>query len=738
MHLAPLIRDLALILGVGGLVSLLFQRIKQPAILGYLVAGIAVGSYSRFGQGVQDFPNIQTWADIGVIFLMFSLGLEFSFRKLLKVGVSAAITAVIEVAAMLVLGYFVVRGLGWSPSSALFAAGVVAISSTTIILKSLEELKLKSNRFAQLIFGVLVVEDLLAIFLLVIFGNLAHGDEIRGMTLVLFAWRFFLVVGGWFIVGFFLIPRIMRSAGKKSGDETILLLSIGLCLCLAVMAAHFQYSVALGAFIMGSILAETTESARIEELIRPLRDVFGAVFFVSVGMLLKPEATLANLPTVLVLTAVVLIGKTLWITFASLATGRSFKMSVQIGMGMAQIGEFSFIIAGLAAVSGVGDPRLHSIAISVCMITSFTTPYFIRSSAAIATRLEAYLPRRVRNLIDHYAQWNVQRAANRERQAQFSRVFFRWVINGLVVSLVFVAVHEINMGSLHPLVRWILALMLSSPFLFAMSRIFKTREQFHALDAQSGGAASIVFRALTLVWLVLLSLEYVGMSWTVAGLLAVGSVLATVFITQLEAAYSWLEGKLLVSFQGTQSKSHRNSEPSHARLRHLAPWNAHLNRIKVHPNSEIAGKKISETELRSRYGLNIVAIQRGFKSIVAPHPAEAIYPQDEILVLGTDEQVGKAKQSIEAPPGASDERPEPVEYDLKNIEVTERSPMIGHSLSALALREKFGTVVVGIERGEARILNPDPREPLHSGDVLWLVSDGTRAALLRTQFDPPS
>ena len=377
MHLAPLIRDLAIILGVAGLISLLFQRIRQPVVLGYIIAGILIGPHTPPFQLITDIPSIQTWAELGVIFLMFSLGLEFSFRKLARVGGSAAITAGAEVLFFLPAGFLVGKAFGWTSIDSLFLGAMLAISSTTIIIKALDDLKLKTHRFAELIFAVLIVEDLIAILLLVGLTTVASNNTISPLELLSASLKLVLVVGGWIISGYFIVPRFMKYVGKVGNNELLTILSLGLCLALVVFANHFHYSTALGAFIMGSILAESPVLHRIENGVASLKDVFGAVFFVFIWMLIDSTALWEHKRAVSVLCLVTHVGQILSTSLRALISGQSLRNSVQVGFGLAQIGEFSFIIAGLGLTQS-NKPIPLSDRSCCFLVTTFTTPYLIR------------------------------------------------------------------------------------------------------------------------------------------------------------------------------------------------------------------------------------------------------------------------------------------------------------------------------------------------------------------------
>ncbi|MEW6055026.1 MAG: cation:proton antiporter [Bdellovibrionota bacterium] len=737
MHLAPLIRDLAIILAVAGIVTFLFQRIRQPVVLGYIIAGFIIGPHTPPFPLVTDIPNIKVWAELGVIFLMFSLGLEFSFRKLAKVGVSASITAIVEVIFMMSLGFACGKLFGWSFYDSLFLSAMLSISSTTIIIKALDELGLKSKRFAQVIFGVLIVEDLVAILILVALSTLAMNQSFSVPALALSSAKLFLVVGVWFIVGYFLVPRIVRAVGKTGSDEMLTTLSLGLCLLLVVAAAELDYSVALGAFIMGSILAESTESHRIEELIKPLRDVFAAIFFVSVGMLMEPSTIWEYRWPVLIITLITVVGKIFSTTAGALLTGQTLKTSVQVGFGLAQIGEFSFIIASLGLTLGVTSDFLYPVGVAVSLLTTLTTPYLIRVSHKSALAIERRLPARAADFLARYVAWSEQRRISTANRSAFYRQLLKWFVNGVVVTAIWVMVARFANPVLEDFVKnpiaahagaWMLAILISAPFTWAMM----TTAYAEGKNPLSGGSYTFLIQILTLLWLGAVSLAFFPAKYVGISVAALSAIFFAKFYRRLEASYHWFERQFLSTFDASEKKS---KHPSDA-LKRLAPWNAHLVQLRVHPDSDIAGKAIAKVELRKRFGLNIVAIHRGSRTLISPEPDSQIFPKDELLVLGTDEQVDAARSMIEKPPGIVEHKMHIDEYELMRLFIDDVSPLLGRSIRDSKIRENYGAMVVGIERRGRRIMNPDTDMVLEIEDYVLIVGQSDRVSKLIQDLGP--
>jgi CPA2 family monovalent cation:H+ antiporter-2 len=741
MHLAPLIRDLSIILSVAALVTLIFERTKQPVVLGYIVAGIIVGPFTPPIPLVTDLASIKVWAELGVIFLMFSLGLEFSFRKLARVGGSATITAILEVLFMLLIGYQTGRFFGWKFFDSLFLGAMLSISSTTIIIKTFDELGLKTKRFAELVFGILIVEDLVAILLLVTLSTIAINQSISLWVIGASTVKLVLVVGGWFIFGYFLVPRFVQLVGDTGSEEMLTILSVSLCLLLVVLSAYFHYSVALGAFIMGSILAETKEVHRIETLIRPLRDMFAAIFFVSVGMLIDPSQILVHFWPVICITLVTIAGKIFSITLGALLTGQTLQSAVLVGFSLSQIGEFSFIIATLGNTLGVTSDFLYPIAVAVSILTTFTTPYLLKVAEPFAVILSQRLPNPMLELLNWYSQWLQKQSANRARSTEFYHLSFRWVLNGLIVTLIFlltfdaIAAFFLKMGystQLSSLVAYLFAIFMSSPFLWAMSTMFNQFTQTHSIKGflqHTRGIVNFASRLATILWLDLLSLRFFDAK--IALVLTLLSVIGffVFFYSKLEASYHWFEKNFLSTFNPPIAKT-ATAKP----IPLFAPWDGHLVRLTVHPNSQFVGQSLQVIAMRSEFGVNVVAIQRDRETIVAPTASAILYPSDELLILGTDEQIERIRRLIEEPSAIIKPGKDLTEYQLRNILIPTDCPLVGKTIRESNLRETFLLIVVGVERGGNRLLNPDSIYKLEAQDILWVVGEPFRINLLEQEL----
>lgn len=547
MHeLAPLIYDLAIMLGLAGVAVVICQRIHQPVVLGYLLAGMVLGPYTPPYELLKDLPNIQVLSVLGVIFLMFTLGLEFSFRKLTQVGLSALVVGTIEVILMILIGYGVGQLLGWSYYDSLFLGAALSISSTTIIIKAVEELKLKNTPFAELIFGVLIVEDLLAILLLVALSTIVLTNHVFSMDMFHAALQLVMVVGGWFLVGYFIMPPLFRKIGKYISEETLTILAVSLCLILVCIAVKLHYSAALGAFIMGSILAETVLVHRIENLMKPIRDIFGAVFFISVGMLIDPHVIVQHWYAVMILSLVTIIGKIVTTSFAALITGESVNTSVRVGFGMAQVGEFSFIIAALGLSLNVTSEILYPLVVAVSGITTFTTPYLIKISGRLTAKIEGALPEQAKSLLNNYSLWVNKSENSSKKNILFNKRSLRLFFNGMLVAIIFTLVDNV----VYPEVAlyggeetWItntislgVAMFASAPFIWGMMFSYRSK---------TFTPAYFIVWTITFFELAILSILYFQTWLTFILFLVIGLASVVALYRWLEKYYKWLERQLV-------------------------------------------------------------------------------------------------------------------------------------------------------------------------------------------------
>jgi Kef-type K+ transport systems, membrane components len=734
-----MISDLALILGTAAIVTLIFKRLNQPVVLGYLVAGFLVSPKTSFFPTIVGIDSIQLWGEIGVIFLLFALGLEFSFKKLLRVGGSAGITAIVEISLMICFGYVTGQFLGWNQMDSLFLGGILAISSTSIILRTVEELGFMNMKFVGVVFGILIIEDLVAVLLLVLLTTVALTRDFAGMEMLssMMKLAFFLAI--WFVTGIFILPSFLKRAQKLLSEETVLVVAVGLCLMMVVFATEVGFSSALGAFITGSILAETIEGERIHNLVKPIKNLFSAVFFISVGMLIDPHVLTMQWKIILLLSAVVIIGKTLSVTLGSLLAGQTLKLSIQSGMSLAQIGEFSFIIATLGLKLKVIDETLYPLAVAVSVMTAFTTPYMIRSAGTVSNFLEKNLPPEVLASLERYSMTSFSLAANKEWRDQLRAYLTKIILNAVVVIAVFLVMARVFLPfflerqmaeGTAKLITLSLTLLLSAPFLWAIA--FGKTRNFELLIADGEKTLhSYVFiisrMAVAIGLLSAMVAQFVPIKWALAITAWMVIVVGYVLSQRLQDIYQWFENRFLTNFRDDAEKKHTKKS-----TKALAPWDAHITEFLVPAEAQYVGKPLIGLSIREKFGVTVALIERGKIRITAPGRDEALMPHDRISVIGTDEQLVAFKKFIELGDGVPFMPPTDLgEYSLEQYLVTDESPFLGKSIRESGLRESTHGLVVGIEREGRRILNPDSIDTICLNDLLWIVGDQDKILALK-------
>ncbi len=740
MHNLPkLIEDLALILITGAITTLLFRRIKQPLVLGYIIAGFLVGPFLSTTPTVADNGNIETLAEIGVIFLLFSLGLEFSFKKLLRVGGAASITAFVEIAFITITGYFVGRWMGWSFMDSLFLGGMLASSSTTIIIRAFDELGIKTKQYVRVVFGVLVVEDIVVILLMVLLSTMAVSKQFEGAELLFTITKllFFLVL--WFLTGIFLLPTFLRRAKKYLDDEALLILSIGLCLGMVVVATQVGFSAELGAFIMGSIMAETTSAERVEHIIRPVKDLFGAVFFVSVGMMIDPQAIYEYRWPVLWITLLTLFGKLFSTTLGALLSGQPLKQSVQVGMSMAQIGEFAFIVATLGLSLGVISDFLFPVAVGASAITTFTTPYMIKFSEPFYNSIIKILPGKWVTILNNYSSSTQKMQAESDWKVVFKTYATIIITNGIILlALVLLSLkflipflnNNIENSILKSLLGLVISLGVAAPFLWALMAKKPDSIAYKELwlnKRYNRGPLLVLEIARNIIGILLLSF-WVNKLFPakVAILIAVPIIIIilVLFSNRIQNYYQRIEGRFLSNLNARENgedeeiwRKQFNPQTD------LSPWDAHMIDLEVNPHAEYIGKKLIELAWRERYGLNIAYIRRGGKLIYAPGRNNRLLPFDHIGIIATDDQMSIFKPEFDATESVDLTDNDIEDIILEKIVVDEHNKLKGLTIRTSHIRERTNGLIVGLERNKERILNPDSDTTFEWDDIVWIVGE---------------
>lgn len=738
-HLPTLIADLALILISASIITLLFKWLKQPLVLGYIVAGLLAGPYVHIFPTVGDIANINIWAEIGVVFLLFALGLEFSFKKLINVGSTAFITATTEVISMLLIGYMVGYLLGWGTMNSIFLGGMLSMSSTTIIIKAFDDLGLRSQRFTGIVFGTLVVEDLIAILMMVLLSTMAVSKDFVGEELLVSVLKvvFFLIL--WFLIGIFILPAFLKKAKKLMNNETLLIVSLGLCLGMVVLATYTGFSAALGAFIMGSILAETVEAEHIEHIIQPVKDLFGAIFFVSVGMLVNPAVLVEYAWPVIIITLVTIIGKAIFSSLGVLLSGESLNISIKSGFSLAQIGEFAFIIAGLGVSLKVLDPFISPIIVAVSVITTFTTPYFIRLANPFAEWLYKVLPPKVQEMLARYA--SGKKTVNHD--SDWKKLLKNIVGRVIIYSVLLTAIWLLSVKTLYPAVSelftpvtiWVnlamclATLLLMTPFLWALiSNKYNSSAIFLKLwedENYNHGrlVALVLFRVSVAIFFIsAVVISYFHLNIGIGVVIAVAVVALILILREDLTQYSRLETHFLTNLNLREEVAKKHHPLKTSFNSEFNNKDIELTSVLVSPYSRYIGKSLGELSFRQEFGVNVVAIVRGDLKIYIPKSSERIYPQDKLAVVGTDGQLQKFRDEIESPQGVPGTEEMYQEMNLHSFTVNEAFHFLDKSIVQSRLGEKYDSIVVAIERnGELVPLDKDATFLL--GDLVWFVGE---------------
>ena len=750
-HLPTIITDLSMILLVAGITTILFKRINQPLVLGYIVAGFITGPNFNFFPTIADSTNINAWSEIGVIFLLFALGLEFSFYKLKSVGGTAGIATAVEIGGMLLVGYAAGSLLGWNHMDSLFLGGMLAMSSTTIIIKAFDDLKMRAQRFTEVVFGILIVEDIAGIIMMVLLATLAVATtNVSSIELLLSIGRlvFFLVL--WFVLGMYLVPSFFKWAQRLMNDETLVIVAIGLCLGMVVLATHLGFSSALGAFIMGSLIAEAPNAEKIEHLIAPIKDLFGAVFFVSVGMLVNPALLLEQALPIFVLVVATIIGKLIFSTLGVLASGKSLSTSIHCGFSLAQIGEFSFIIASLGMSLGVISSFLYPIIVAVSVITTFTTPFCITAAEPAYNKLVSILPKRVVNWLNRYTDNDVSTGKDKD----WKNLLYIYVIRMMIFSTLLLAIAIGSGMYLQPylkdtlklpyanIITAALTLIIMAPILRAVlinragnadlfSKLwFKKRANHLPLLILLFGKMLIASAAIYFIFNTILGLH--GLL-ACLGVLIVGYVIST--SDWLMSEYLRIESRFLVNLNEKHMRKHREAAGNSD-----SQWfdeDLQLAYYMVEENSPVAGKSLKTLDFRQNYGCNVLQLSNPHRTVDMPGAEQIVTSNDTLLVIGTAAQLqifdGAVKQrklgvqQLQPPQSLRQfmlashmQKPEQQFLSLA-ITIDKHSPLLGTSMKDAQLRNKWSCLVIGLERGAFTITNPHVSLTFEENDLLWIL-----------------
>lgn len=726
-HTNGLLADLAWVLLLGAVVTLLFKKLKQPVVLGYILAGFLASPKFEYLPSISNLSNIEFWADLGIVVLMFTLGLEFSFKKLVRSGGSAVVTALIIITGMMLAGFGVGKLLHLNFINSIFLGGMISMSSTTIILKALTDAGLRQKKFASLVLAVLIIEDLFAVLMLVLLSSLAMGN-VEGSELLLSIGKlgFFLII--WFLVGVYILPTLLDKMRNYLNDETMLIVAMGLCFSMAIFSVICGFSLELGAFVMGSILAGTIFAERMEKVVQPVKNLFGAVFFISVGMMVDPSVLGVYWWEILLLAVVVIAGMILFGSLGMLVGGQTLKVAIESGFTLTQIGEFSFIIASLGMGLGVLQPSLYPIIVAVSVITIFTTPYFIKFADPAYQFLLRHLPKGLNFLISRYSKQEIDSG---EAKSEWKTVVGRNLWRIVLYSVILVAIILISQALLYPLLtkyfsEWgrliatVVTFVAMLPFLGALCLGSATAHN-KGDSAASYDVPGVVMRIVrwiaTLLFIVyMVSVAYGSLVGWIAGVACFAFII--IFASRkLKARYSAMEQRFIDNLNVREN--------TRLGLNNNLVDDMHQAYIEVGPYSSFVGDRLIDSGLRSDYGVSISSIQRGQRFLPLPEKEERIFPGDILGIIGTDDQIKRLNDDIEKDEHthAAQAPARQPEIVLRSLRLSPNSPIIDKPLGATHIRRDYYAMIVKIRRGEDQYIQPDAKTILRAGDLVWFVGD---------------
>ena len=654
----------------------------------------------------------------------------------MNVGGSAVVTALIIVIGMMSGGFAIGHLLGFSHINSLFLGGMLSMSSTTIIIKAFTDMNLRAKKFASMVFAVLIVEDLFAVLMMVILSSIAVNNSVEGGEMLYSVGKlaFFLII--WFLVGVFMLPSLFNATRKFLNSETLLVVSMGLCLGMAVFSVYCGFSLALGAFVMGSILAGTSYAERIEHVVAPVKDLFGAVFFISVGMMVQPQVIFDYWSPILILSATVIIGMILFGTFGMLVTGQTLKVAMQSGFSLTQIGEFAFIIASLGMSLGVLDPTIYPIVVAVSVITTFTTPYFIKMAEPAYNAIERILPKKLNFLINRYS---TEASSESENPSLWSSVLRRYLWRVLLYSIILIAIVVIsqqfiqpwlytNMNNWHKLLGSAITLGAMSPFLLALSMpVSKKVERNRLREAKAHFDVPLI--VMSLFRIIIASAFVVYVLSTIYGV-AIGISVGIAVFVLLIVLFSKRVGKRLHNIESKFLNNLNERELRKSGKNNNLVSDLHLAYMQVGLSCSFVGQRLMDSDLRKRYGVNISSIQRGGTTIPVPKGETRIYPGDILGVIGNDEQLQKLLPVVEAEEQETEQKVNAANFKLTNVQLSEESPLLGKTSASASIRNKYSALVVAIQRGD-EYLKPNGELEFEPHDIIWLVGDPKIIAQLK-------
>lgn len=738
-----LVADLGLILFAAGFFTILFNKLKQPIILGYIVAGFVVGPHLGICPQMASEEAVKEWSEIGIIFMLFGLGLEFSFKKLLKVGVTAMLIAGIKVLGMFLVGLIAGYILGFDTMECIFLGGLMSMSSASIVLKAYDDMGLKKAPQTQIVFGTLVVEDIMAIVMLVLLSTVAVSNSFSGKEMI---WgigklAFFLLL--WFLVGIYLIPSLLKKARKYINDEILLIVSISLCFLMVSIATYAGFSSALGAFVMGSLLAETTEGERIEKTMKTIKDLFGAIFFVSVGMMLDPAVIARHWVAVLVISILTVVGMVFFTTAGVIVAGKGLRNAINTSFSVAQLGEFAFIIAGLGCSLGVMRDFIYPVIIAVSVITTFTTPYMIKAANPFVDRLEKKIPK---NILDKLTPVHSDLRISKDDENEWKYLWKQYILRIIAYGIILVAILVSSRQHTEPAIARIfpniselgrdiivvvITILVMSPFLYGLgiSRGAKdgkaNKVAFELISKKPSNRAPMISMMLTRTFITIgfviaLFMMHFKLSIWFILLIAAAGVEFVLIIKRYAKDYSFIEKTFMNNLRAREDKEREEAPVTAAVKDYLGGYDVVLESFTVSSDSSIAGEKLASVPMIKECGVNILKIVRGTHHFLIPSGDETVFPSDRLLAVGTKEQISDFGEALNAAEEPADDNAGADEFIVKKIELTPDSFLTGKVIGSLDMRSD-GCIVISILRGNKFCTNPEPDTVFCEGDIVWLA-----------------
>ena len=654
---------------------------------------------------VSDPANIKIWADIGVIFLLFAMGLDFSFKKLINVGITAIVATVTIVCGMMFIGYTAGNAMGFSHMSSIFLGGMLSMSSTAIVFKAFNDMGLLQQKFTGIVLGILVIEDLVAVVMMVVLSTLAVGKHFEGKEMLESILKLAAFLIFWSALGIYLIPTLLKKIRRFTSNEILLITSLGLCLGMVMIATKAGFSAALGAFVMGSLLAETVEAGKIAHIVQPVKDLFASIFFVSVGMMIDPAMMWEYAVPILILTLLVLSGQVLFGSFGVLLSGQPLKIAIQSGFSLTQVGEFAFIIASLGVSLNVTDKYLYPVIVAVSVITTFLTPYMIRLSEPAYRFIDSHLPESLKDYLVHYTSG----AMTVKHQGTWHKLIRSMLVSVTLYLVVCVFFITLYFSYVHPLIRkslpgmegnllgFIIIFLVISPFLWAIIMKRNNSTEFRKLwtDNKFNRGAGLVVSSI---------------------------IIAVIYFSKrIKKRSLTIERQFMANFQGTDGNGLSTESDTGSTLGSNIPFKElHLADFTVSPDSIYVGRTLKESSLRTLFQINVISITRGEKRLDIPQGEEHLYPYDKVTVVGTDRQLESFRTSMEQKEverdgnGTSSQD----EMEIGQFPVEGGSPLIGKTIREADISD---SVIIGIERSTVNIMNPDPDTIFKENDTVWIV-----------------